>query len=121
LGLCNAALHELHPLCRAAPRGRLEYTAAHSVVVDEKLLDLVHERWRQVIEIAHFGVETRTNRKGNHAVIPYSLPLLVARVQSAAQCRSRMFRASLQRHSGAIFVVFHRQIAKGHDADNVVI
>ena len=42
----------------------------------EKLLDLVHERWRQVIEIAHFGVETRTNRNGNHAVVPKSFPLL---------------------------------------------
>ena len=44
--------------------------------VFQVLLDLVHERWRQVIEIAHFGVETRTNRNGNHAVVPKSFPLL---------------------------------------------
>ena len=42
----------------------------------KKLLDLVHEGWRQGIEIAYFGVETRTNRSGNHAVVPDSLSLL---------------------------------------------
>ena len=63
-------------VCRAAPGSQLEHTAAHFVVVDEKLLDLVHERWGQVIEIAHLGVETRTNRNGNHAVVPESFPLL---------------------------------------------
>ena len=38
-----------------------------------------------------------------------------------AQYRSRMFRDSLQRHSGTIFTVFDRQIAKGHDADNAIV
>jgi hypothetical protein len=38
-----------------------------------------------------------------------------------AQYRSRMFRDSLQRHSGTIFIVFDRQIAKGHDADNAIV
>ena len=64
------------PHCRAGPRGWLEYTIAHFVVVDEELLDLVHERWRQVIEIAHFGVETRASCNGNHAVIADGFPLL---------------------------------------------
>jgi hypothetical protein len=50
--------------------------AAHFVLVDEKLFDLVHERWRQVIKVAHFGLETRTNRNGNHPVIADSFPLL---------------------------------------------
>ena len=65
---CSNALHQLHSLCRAAPRGRPEYTAAHFVVVDEKLLDLVHERWRQVIEIAHFRVEPRTNPASKRSI-----------------------------------------------------
>lgn len=58
------------------PRGGLEDAATRFVVVDEKLLDFVHERWRQIIEFVHFGVETRTNRNGNHAVVPDSFPLL---------------------------------------------
>jgi hypothetical protein len=32
-----------------------------------------------------------------------------------------MFRDSLQRHPGTIFIVFDRQIAKGHDADNAIV
>jgi hypothetical protein len=32
-----------------------------------------------------------------------------------------MFRDSLQRHSGTVFIVFDRQIAKGHDADNAIV
>ena len=51
LFLCDffsAALDQLQSLCRAAPRGWLEDTIAHFVVVDEKLLDLVHERWRHI-------------------------------------------------------------------------